>query len=405
MDSSTPKCLKLVGNRSILEIQLTELFNAGVTKAYISLGYHAELVSDWLSHWDNPGIELKTVFDTETIGTANAVFQVCEIAGEQNFIIVPGDLFLNLDISSLLQSFISSGKDVAIYSHPNSHPSDSDLLFEDFDGSLIFLPKNRNPNLNFRNNALSGLVATSKKFLKKIEPLEGSFESQLIEISRSQKSLALIPIFGIVMDTGTPARLKRANEISRSRSLSRIVNKVPVVLMDLDDTILQDTGVSRYSAPVFYPDALEFIEKLNHRAIPIIILTNQPSLAKGEITDLDFYEFIKKCEMLLSTQGLHWDSFYFCPHHPQSGFQGEVMAYKIVCGCRKPAAGLFDKLRLDASEELQPILMIGDSGRDWEFSMNLAIPFAHIQRNENCRLDCPHDCYGTLAEVEINASY
>ena len=82
-----------------------------------------------------------------------------------------------------------------------------------------------------------------------------------------------------------------------------------------------------------------------------------------------------------------------------------MLDYKIVCSCRKPATGLFDKLKADTSEELQPILMIGDSGRDWELSMNLAIPFAHIQRNENCGLDCSHDCYKTLAEVEINARY
>ena len=29
------------------------------------------------------------------------------------------------------------------------------------------------------------------------------------------------------------------------------------------------------------------------------------------------------------------DAIYYCPHHPDKGFDGEVKELKIVCECRK----------------------------------------------------------------------
>jgi uridine kinase len=36
------------------------------------------------------------------------------------------------------------------------------------------------------------------------------------------------------------------------------------------------------------------------------------------------------------------DKYYYCPHHPDSGFPGEVSDLKIICNCRKPKSGLIE---------------------------------------------------------------
>lgn len=40
-------------------------------------------------------------------------------------------------------------------------------------------------------------------------------------------------------------------------------------------------------------------------------------------------------ETLLGAEGAYIDAIYFCPHHPDKGFEGERVEYKISCDCRK----------------------------------------------------------------------
>lgn len=55
---------------------------------------------------------------------------------------------------------------------------------------------------------------------------------------------------------------------------------------------------------------------------------------------------------------------FFCPHHPDKGFAGEISELKIECNCRKPKIGMF----LEASEkyniDLKKSWFIGDTTMD-----------------------------------------
>ena len=71
-----------------------------------------------------------------------------------------------------------------------------------------------------------------------------------------------------------------------------------------------------------------------------------------------------RLDQLLGEQGAYLDDLLFCPHHPDRGFPGEVLAYKIPCSCRKPEPGML----LQAAEryyiDLEQSFMIGDDERD-----------------------------------------
>lgn len=58
------------------------------------------------------------------------------------------------------------------------------------------------------------------------------------------------------------------------------------------------------------------------------------------------------------------DDLLFCPHHPDHGFPGEALEYKMLCSCRKPEPGML----LQAAERyhiaLIKLFMIGDGERD-----------------------------------------
>lgn len=69
-------------------------------------------------------------------------------------------------------------------------------------------------------------------------------------------------------------------------------------------------------------------------------------------------------ESLLGEQGSYIDAIYYCPHHPDKGFEGEISSLKFDCNCRKPKPGLIYKASSDFNIDLEQSWMIGDGLRD-----------------------------------------
>ena len=69
-------------------------------------------------------------------------------------------------------------------------------------------------------------------------------------------------------------------------------------------------------------------------------------------------------ETLLGKDGAYLDGIYFCPHHPDSGFEGEIKELKIDCNCRKPKPGMLIKAAEDLNIDLSMSWMIGDGKSD-----------------------------------------
>ena len=93
-------------------------------------------------------------------------------------------------------------------------------------------------------------------------------------------------------------------------------------------------------------------------------MTNQPVIARGDCSLEELDQIHGRLDQLLGEQGAYLDDLLFCPHHPDRGFPGEVLAYKIPCSCRKPEPGML----LQAAEryyiDLEQSFMIGDDERD-----------------------------------------
>ena len=87
-------------------------------------------------------------------------------------------------------------------------------------------------------------------------------------------------------------------------------------------------------------------------------------IARGEVTAAQLWEIHNKMETLLGRQGAYLDGLYYCPHHPDRGFEGEVAALKTVCDCRKPKPGLLLKAAEDFHIDLSASWMVGDSEND-----------------------------------------
>ena len=85
----------------------------------------------------------------------------------------------------------------------------------------------------------------------------------------------------------------------------------------------------------------EAIKKINESGYLAIVITNQPVIARGEVSITELNMIHNKMETLLGNKGAYIDAIYYCPHHPDKGFEGERIEYKIECDCRKPKRGCY----------------------------------------------------------------
>jgi len=89
----------------------------------------------------------------------------------------------------------------------------------------------------------------------------------------------------------------------------------------------------------------EFLRRLRDEGYFIVVVTNQPGIAKGTMTMSELDAVNRRLAELLEKDGGRWDDLRYCPHHPDPGPAGNP-AFKADCDCRKPKPGmLFDAVK------------------------------------------------------------
>jgi D-glycero-D-manno-heptose 1,7-bisphosphate phosphatase len=149
------------------------------------------------------------------------------------------------------------------------------------------------------------------------------------------------------------------------------VSSTPAVFLDRDGVINRliyhkDAGIvdSPFTIAQFqvFPYVPKAIRLLNDLGLPIVIVSNQPGVAK-EHFDLEVLgECEKRLSALLAPSQAHVDATYYCLHHPDA----IVKALRKRCSCRKPGIGMLTRAARDLNLSLEDSYMIGDGLTDVE---------------------------------------
>ena len=105
------------------------------------------------------------------------------------------------------------------------------------------------------------------------------------------------------------------------------------------------------------PGVPEAIRALNELGFKVAIVSNQPGIAKGKMTERLFAEIRSKMKNELEREGAHLDAEYYCFHHPDAVRE----EYKVNCDCRKPKPGLFVKASSELGLDPSRSFSVGDS--------------------------------------------
>ena len=176
-----------------------------------------------------------------------------------------------------------------------------------------------------------------------------------------------------VKDMGTPARFHQVEEDFKAGRVSakNLSNKQKAIFLDRDGTINKYVGFLRNIDDFELIDGVsEAIKKINASGYLAIVVTNQPVIARGEVTFQELEEIHNKMETLLGKEGAYLDAIYYCPHHPHKGYEGERPELKIECDCRKPKPGMLLKAAEDFNIDMSQSWMIGDGENDVKAGIN-----------------------------------
>ena len=108
------------------------------------------------------------------------------------------------------------------------------------------------------------------------------------------------------------------------------------------------------------PGVCEAINKFHELGLEVIIVSNQPGIAKGYFSEENFNEIGGKMKEELAKEGAVLDGEYYCFHHPEA----KVEKLNVNCECRKPKPGLLLKAAKDKNIDLSQSWMVGDGLTD-----------------------------------------
>lgn len=384
-----PKPLIPVAGMPILEREIRSLCAQGFKDIILTVGYLADKIIAYFGDGSQFGAKIDYFVEESPLGNAGALFRLREKIGDEPFLLLNADAAFDVDFNRMVTFHKNHGGLVTLFTHPNSHPYDSGLIIADKSGHVEkWLAKEDERPQWYDNRVNAGLHVIDSKVLdisfKSLEINKKSgFPQGKVDLDRQ----ILKPLCGsnmmfcydspeYVKDMGTPERFHQVeadykNGVVQAKNLT---NKQKAIFLDRDGTINKYVGFLRNIDDFELIEGVaEAIKRINQSGYLAIVVTNQPVIARGEVSWEELNEIHKKMATLLGKEGAYVDGIYICPHHPNKGFEGERPEYKIDCDCRKPKPGLLLQAAKDFNIDLSESYMIGDSHRDVEAGENAGV--------------------------------
>jgi histidinol-phosphate phosphatase family protein len=368
-----PKPLIDICGVPLLERQILLAKKYGFTDVLILVNHAAEFIVEYCAAKQNWGLAIDCIDDGEPRGTAGATLGVFDRLANE-FLVMYGDTMLEVDLARF-HSYHAQNPEVAatLFLHPNDHPHDSDLVEVDSDNRIVgFCPYPHDSTRYYPNLVNAALYWVDKQALQPwiAQPGLLDFGKDLFP-AMLQRGLMLRGYLSpeYIKDIGTPSRLDKVCADFRSGKVARASLDQPqaMVFIDRDGTINRE--VDHLKSPDQFellPGVEDAIKRLNRSEYRCCVVTNQPVIARGDCSDEGLRQIHNKMETLLGRHGAFLDRIYFCPHHPDRGFQGERPELKVECTCRKPNTGMIDQAVQDFNIARERSWLIGDSSVDIE---------------------------------------
>ena len=365
--SDIPKPMIKINNKPVLEHEIECLKEQGFKDIIITVSYLGNIIMNYFGNGSNFGVNIEYFFEETPLGTAGALFKLKDKLTD-DFLLLNADAIFDIDFNRFVDYHKKNKGLVTLFTHPNSHPYDSGLILANNNVVEKWLTKEDERPKYYQNRVNAGLHVISPKVLEQnIDTPKIDLDRQILRPLAGTGKMFVYDSPEYVKDMGTPERYYQVEKdfkdgIVKNKNLH---NKQKAFFLDRDGTINKHIGfLNKIDDFELIEGVEEAIKKINEAGYLAIVITNQPVIARGELTIEKLKEMHNKMETLLGYEGAYLDAIYYCPHHPDKGFEGEIPELKFDCDCRKPKAGMLLQAAKDYNIDLSKSWMIGDSKCD-----------------------------------------
>lgn len=378
VNNEIPKPMILVNGKPVLEYQVELAKHYGFTEFIFIIGHLGSIIRDYFDDGKRFGVNITYYEEKVPLGTAGALADLVDFLTE-DFFVFYGDTIMDIALDKMLEFHSKNAADATLYVHPNDHPYDSDLVSVDSNSEVRgFYLKPHKDGLFCRNIVNAALYILSPKILGLIVPGNKTY------LEKDIFSLCLVKGYRLfayqsseyIKDMGTPERYEKVCSDQKSGKVARLNrhNKRPAIFLDRDGVINYEINLLHDKNDFkLIPGVSEAIRLINQSDYLVVVVTNQPVIARNLCSLRELQAIHEVMETELGRNGAFIDGLYFCPHHPDSGYPEERKEYKIVCDCRKPKPGMLLKAASDLNVDMANSLMIGDNVSDIEAGKNAGV--------------------------------
>lgn len=200
-----PKPLLFVGDKPIIDHNLSRLSIFGIDDFWISVKYLGEQIENYFGTGENRNISVKYIWEDEPLGTIGAVSKVDNF--KHDYILVTNsDLLTNLDYEHFFIEFLDKDADMSVLTIPYQVKIPYAVLETENDNILNFIEK---PTYTYYSNG--GIYLLKKTALEKIPQNQFFNATDLMEtLIKNGLKVTAYPLAGYWLDIGNPQDYQKA---------------------------------------------------------------------------------------------------------------------------------------------------------------------------------------------------
>lgn len=351
----TPKPLIRLHGKPFAEYLIELLKSNGIEHIIFLTGYLAEQFPEVLGDGSRWGLRISYSPSSVDEDTGERLRRAHTLLDE-NFLLLYGDNYWPLNLENLTKFHFQTRLPLTVTVHERHDPRKKNNVLVESGVVKIYDKARSKPGLNGVD--IGFFIVEKKKALDLLGGDNMHFESAVMSVLAEQGELS-----GFL----TEQPYWSLTDQSRLPSIARALDpKRKVLFLDRDGTINIKAPQADYikvpSAFGFLPGAVEALAALSRKGYELYIISNQPGVGRGVMTETDLRDIDEKMVSELAQAQVKLSGIYYCLHDWNDG-----------CGCRKPKAGLLYRAAQEHDIDLTKATFVGDDERDRGAGMSAGV--------------------------------